>query len=398
MNFCFRLIRLHESKPGKGNPGFQIHSLHWIQLLLVVLLFGACAKAGMTVRSPAEIDTRTIRNVAVGKFEVGLIQEKIRTERNGNWGSRTILLSEEQKEAISRAVRARVINLLGSTPYFQLNFSDEFAELENDGALQKLVSVQGYTTENIDAVINGKLWVDLERTDGVALTREDLEYFRPPNRYNQGMNLTVQQMVWWPYKSTRGTLGLEIKLTRLAPTEVAAVSFDTRTYAHRLGGQPADTIGQITEGLTRLRDSSSDKNKDLTNSDQVLIPFDQMIAELSRSVAASFVKKVAVTEKTVFYPVANGNLESARILIEEGAYELAIERLQQATASNPDPGDLYNLGLCFEAVGDYGLAINSYRAAWNADPENLLFAQGIGRIERLRRESPQLRRQLDSRR
>jgi len=398
MNFCFRLIRLHESKPGKGNPGFQIHSLHWIQLLLVVLLFGACAKAGMTVRSPAEIDTRTIRNVAVGKFEVGLIQEKVRTERNGNWGSRTILLSEEQKEAISRAVRARVINLLGSTPYFQLNFSDEFAELENDVALQKLVSVQGYTTENIDAVINGKLWIDLERTDGVALTREDLEYFRPPNRYNQGMNLTVQQMVWWPYKSTRGTLGLEIKLTRLAPTEVVAVSFDTRTYAHRLGGQPADTIGQITEGLTRLRDSSSDKNKDLTNSDQVLIPFDQMIAELSRSVAASFVKKVAVTEKTVFYPVANGNLESARILIEEGAYELAIERLQQATASNPDPGDLYNLGLCFEAVGDYGLAINSYRAAWNADPENLLFAQGIGRIERLRRESPQLRRQLDSRR
>ena len=398
MNFCFRLIRLHESKPGEGNPGFQIHSLHWIQLLLVVLLFGACAKAGMTVRSPAEIDTRTIRNVAVGKFEVGLIQEKIRTERNGNWGSRTILLLEEQKEAISRAVRARVINLLGSTPYFQLNFSDEFAELENDGALQKLVSVQGYTTENIDAVINGKIWIDLERTDGVALTREDLEYFRPPNRYNQGMNLTVQQMVWWPYKSTRGTLGLEIKLTRLAPTEVVAVSFDTRTYAHRLGGQPADTIGKITEGLTRLRDSSSDKNKDLTNSDQVLMPFDQMIAELSRSVAASFVKKVAVTEKTVFYPVANGNLESARILIEEGAFELAIERLQQATASNPDPGDLYNLGLCFEAVGDYGLAINSYRAAWNADSENLLFAQGIGRIERLRRESPQLLRQLDSRR
>ena len=35
----------------------------------------------MTARSPAEIDTRTIRNVAVEKFEVGLIQEKIKTER-----------------------------------------------------------------------------------------------------------------------------------------------------------------------------------------------------------------------------------------------------------------------------------------------------------------------------
>ena len=41
------------------------------QLLFVVFVLGACARAGMTVRSPAEIDTRTIRNVAVGKFEVG---------------------------------------------------------------------------------------------------------------------------------------------------------------------------------------------------------------------------------------------------------------------------------------------------------------------------------------
>ena len=146
-----------------------------------------------------------------------------------------------------------------------------------------------------------------------------------------------------------------------------------------------------------VRNFNSEDNTDLPHSDKVLIPFDQIIAELSRSVAASFVQKVAYTDKIMFYPVANGNLETARILIEEGAYELAIERLQQATASDPNPGDLYNLGLCFEAVGDYGLALNSYREAWNADPENLLYAQGIGRIERLQRESPQLRRQLESR-
>ena len=126
----------------------------------------------------------------------------------------------------------------------------------------------------------------------------------------------------------------------------------------------------------------------------MLIPFDQMIAEMASSVAAAFVKKVAVTEKRVFYPIAQGGLASARILIEEGAYELALEQLQQATAEDPDPSDLYNLGLCFEAMGDYGLALNSYREAWSVEPENLIFAQGIGRIERIRREVPQLRRQL----
>jgi tetratricopeptide (TPR) repeat protein len=118
---------------------------------------------------------------------------------------------------------------------------------------------------------------------------------------------------------------------------------------------------------------------------------------LALSIASGFVRRVAVTEKTVSYSIADGNFENAKILIEAGAFDLAIEQLQLATADNPDPDDLYNLGLCFEAVGDYGLALTTYREAWQSDPENLLFAQGLGRIERLRREHPQLQRQLESR-
>ncbi|GIT73748.1 MAG: hypothetical protein Ct9H300mP28_35620 [Pseudomonadota bacterium] len=97
-------------------------------------------------------------------------------------------------------------------------------------------------------------------------------------------------------------------------------------------------------------------------------------------------------------PIANSDHPNTKILIEAGAYDLAIEQLQQATAEDPDPNDLYNLGLCFEAIGDYGLAHTTYREAWEADSENLLFAQGLGRIERLGRENPKFkRRQLESR-
>ena len=96
-------------------------------------------------------------------------------------------------------------------------------------------------------------------------------------------------------------------------------------------------------------------------------------------------------------PIANSDHPNTKILIEAGAYDLAIKQLQQATAEDPDPNDLYNLGLCFEAIGDYGLAHTTYREAWEADSENLLYAQGLGRIERLRHENPQLKRQLESR-
>ena len=368
-------------------------------ILITVFLISSCAKATLTVRSPAEINTRKIKNIAVGGFEIGRIMLKFKTERNGVWQTHPVFLNDEQQKSISRSVRARVINLLTATPYFKVIFSDEFEKLGNDSALQQLVSVRGYKTKNVDAVINGKLWLEIERTDGVELSKEGLEYFRPPRSRNSlGLNLTVDQVVWWPYKSTRGTLGLEIKLTRLLPTEVVATTFETRTYSQRIGGRSGESFQQIAESFTSvLSASKSSKTDNIESSVDVLPAFEQIIADMALSIASGFVRRVAVTEKVVSYPVAEGSFPNAKILIEAGAYDLAIAQLQQATAENPDPNDLYNLGLCFEAIGDFGLAQNTYREAWQAEPENLLFAQGLGRIERLRREHPQLQRQLESR-
>jgi len=368
-------------------------------LLIGAFLLTSCAKAKLTVRSPAEINTRDIRNIAVGKFEIGQISLKYKTERNGIWQTHPVLLNEAQQKSISRSVRARVINLLTATPYFKVVFSDEFEKLENDTALQQLVSVRGYKTQNVDAVISGKLWLEIERTDGVDLSKEGLEYFRPPrSRRSLGLNLTVDQVVWWPYKSTRGTLGLEIKMTRLVPAEVVATTFETRTYSQRIGGRSTESFQQIAESLTSiLPTSKTTETESIEKSADVLPSFEQIIADLALSIASRFVRRVAVTDKTVSYPIADGKFPNSKILIEAGAYDLAIEKLQQATAENPDPNDLYNLGLCFEAVGDYGLAQTSYREAWSAEPGNLLFAQGMGRIERLQRENPQLLRQLESR-
>ena len=371
----------------------------FLMLLISAFLISGCAKATLTIRSPAEINTRKIKNVAVGGFEIGQMMLKFKTERNGVWQTHPVLLSEEQQKSISRSVRARVINLLTATTYFKVIFSDEFEKLANDAALQQLVSVRGYKTKNVDAVINGKLWLEIERTDGVDLSKEGLEYFRPPRSRNSiGLNLTVDQVVWWPYKSTRGTLGLEIKMTRLLPTEVVATTFETRTYSQRIGGRSGESFQQIADSFTSvLSTSDTSKIDSIESSADVLPSFEQIIADMALSIASGFVRRVAVTEKVVSYPIAEGSFPNAKILIEAGAYDVAIDQLQQATAENSDPNDLYNLGLCFEAIGDYGLAHTTYREAWKTDPENLLFAQGLGRIERLRRENPQLQRQLESR-
>ena len=369
-------------------------------LIINVFLLTSCAASKLSsVLSPAEINTRDIKLVAVGNFEIGLMAIKFKTERNGFWETHPVILNEEQQKTISRSIRSRIINLLTSTPYLKVVFTDEFEKLENDASLQQLVSAGGYKTKDVDAVINGKLWLEIEKTDGVDLSKESLEYFRPPSsRQSLGLNLTVDQVVWWPYKSARGSLALEIKMTRLKPTEVLASTFEKRTFAQRIGGRKSESFQKIFQGITTpFTSSKAEESNSIENSDEVLPSFEQIIADLAMSIASNFVRRVSITEKTVSLPIANSDHPNTKILIEAGAYDLAIEQLQQATAADPDPNDLYNLGLCFEAIGDYGLAHATYREAWKADSENLLFTKGLGRLERLKRENPQLKRQLESR-
>ena len=110
---------------------------HLILILNAFLLTSCTAATLSSVRSPAEINTREIRKVAVGSFEIGQLAIKFKTERNGVWETHPVLLNEEQRKTISRSIRSRVINLLTSTPYFKVVFTDEFEKLGNDAALQQ---------------------------------------------------------------------------------------------------------------------------------------------------------------------------------------------------------------------------------------------------------------------
>ena len=66
-------------------------------LILIVnaFLLMSCATATLYVRSPAEINTREISKVAVGTFEIGQLEIKFKTERNGAWETHPLLLKKE---------------------------------------------------------------------------------------------------------------------------------------------------------------------------------------------------------------------------------------------------------------------------------------------------------------
>lgn len=365
----------------------------------VMLLAGCAPQARIKVYRPAEISTKGIRKVAVGRFEIIQMNREFKAERDGQWRKKQIRFTAEQLEAISNQIRARVINLLSVTPYFQLVYTDEFQKLENDEALQKAVAAGGYRTADIDAVINGKIWLEVVNIDAKEVDKVKLEFAEGGDE--DSFNYEVEVLAYWPYKSIRGSLALEMKLTRIDPTEVVAVILDTREAAYKVGGPPDrfdQTLAMNTREYSRSLARSNRGQDRIEESDQVLPSFDQLVADLAESVAARFIQRVAVTEQEVEYPIAVDGNETAVMLIEVGAYEKAIETLNRVLdrAREKNPDDIYNLGLCYEAIGEYGLAGTVYNDAITADPENLMYARGVGRIERLKRENRMVRAQLSS--
>ena len=378
---------------------FILRKISWI--LLLILLSACSEKTSLQILQPAEIDTSDIQRIAIGIFEVGVIQEDFVTERGGNWSKKSANLNNEERQILSRNIRTRITNQLTKVPFFEVLLTDEFSSLENDAALQQMIATQGYVTKDVDAVLSGKIWLTSERLDGVDLQKISLKYFTPANSRQKipAEKLTVQQLVWWPYKQLSGSLIVELKLVRLQPTEIVATDVVHRRFAQRVGGSPGGILDQAEEGMSSLQDFLEDQGDDqsVTRTSEVLPPLYLMVGEMVASVGADFVRRVSVSQSTVEYPVAEDGDEQARLLILGGAYESALQRLQGQTANDPNSEDLYNLGLCFEALGDYGLALLNYRAAHQIDETNLMYAQGIGRIENLQRQFPQLRSQIQSR-
>ena len=62
---------------------FILRKISWI--LLLILLSACSEKTSLQILRPAEIDTSDIQRIAIGIFEVGVIQEDFVTERGGNW-------------------------------------------------------------------------------------------------------------------------------------------------------------------------------------------------------------------------------------------------------------------------------------------------------------------------
>ena len=352
--------------------------------------FISCAPSTVELRllRPPEIFTEKIKKIAIANFEVVEFNLEALMERNGDWTVNQVEFNEKSKVSISNLVRAKVVNLL-SNSQFDISYSDEFAKLDNDEAIRNAISAEGFKEENIDAIINGKIWINIDNYDGVDLAKETLLYIQSGGEGTPGF--AVDSLIFWPYKGVRGSLILEVKLTRIDPTEIIAVTVDRRTFGYKIGGAPPNLIEKIKNAISEGKEFLAEKKEvvEIEQSDLVIPTFEDILSMMAESVSAVFSRKIAVTEKMVEISIAKGGDPLGEKFLTTGAYLTAIKQYQ-SVAENKNPNDIYNLALCYEAIGDFGLANTLYNEALDTDLNNLIYAEGVGRIERLKREYRQL--------
>ena len=87
-----------------------------------------------------------------------------------------------------------------------------------------------------------------------------------------------------------------------------------------------------------------------------------VMKEIAADISPSYEKRPLLLSK--------GGDSRATTLLEAGAFTDAIELIESIPAENAALGDLENLGVAYEMMGDYGSASGAYERALAKDPEN----------------------------
>jgi len=115
-----------------------------------------------------------------------------------------------------------------------------------------------------------------------------------------------------------------------------------------------------------------------------LISYFDIADSLVESITAAIVEQIAPTyrEQKRYFDEDGGLFEEAKVYAIEGLYEEAIEVLNEAEHIYPGHSSLYyNLGLIYEAVGEYEQAASFYKKAILMNDENRYYRKALENIE-----------------
>lgn len=140
------------------------------------------------------------------------------------------------------------------------------------------------------------------------------------------------------------------------------------------------TLDEV-ENQLRLKQQNPDeylaRGLHLKKDEKVPYLLSDLRALLSEQIAQRLSEKISRHQVPFELDLASGDAV-AKNLIQGGAFGEAINRLE--AKSTLDSGDLYNLGVAYEALGEYSQAQRQYSRGLNQEPDSAQFKTALDRV------------------
>ncbi len=370
------------------------HRFYFCLYLVVALFVTSCATSTyLTVRQPS-LTPLNVSSLAIAPFQVVTIKRSNLVEKEGKWTQQEQAVSLASQQVIAKQIRGSVVQALSNTPHLHLFYSDNLEQWNTDSNLSPFISAAGVKEKRFDAILQGRIWIESEERSSADVRKDTLSYRRVyyvnPRRV---ISFDVDKVGWWPYKSSNVTLTIELKVIRLSPTTISTDFMSSKSMSYWIGSTPLsgkDKAIEYARAFSQVKNylNGGDENQDriwqhkLQRSDDVLPTMEEALALLARDLGNAFAKQVGYSLERKQIQLDTSGDSSGILLIRKGAYQSAVERLEQVLAKKQTAADMYNLGVALEATASFALAKSYYTDAFNQSPTGL-YASGIGRIERI---------------
>jgi len=369
--------------------------LKFLPLILIFGLVSCTDKLQFSTSISPSVELNSIRTLAIGDVRILQNDELNMHDQLGNWTVRQKIL---EKKGLKKFVKLSLISNLSRFSDYNIVDLAEFSKMFND-ELKSIKPVGGMSIKEIDAVLNLKIAVRVVTQNGQF---ERVKSFsrrtsrKVGKKWKTVEHISQDRKITEPYQTRTASIFMTGELVKVSGgkirllktfSEVSVVSMgsgfvpgsftqsvdgnflpffngDNRSKEEKIGNLPLLALNHETLGT--LPNGSANMSY-------------RMALQISNMILPKFARYTVLATRTI----DSGGDEAAVNYLKQARVMKAKEKIEEIISSTEDKSaeNLYNLGICYEALGEPRIAIQLYEEALRLDEANSNVIEALGALQ-----------------
>ncbi|MBC8258877.1 MAG: tetratricopeptide repeat protein [SAR324 cluster bacterium] len=369
-----------------------------IKLIPLFLIFGliSCTnKLQFSTSIAPSADLNSIRTLAIGDVRLLQNEELVLNDNRGNWRESVRKFTTNGLEKLVK--RSLISNLSRYSAYNIVDLA-VFSTIFSD-KLKTVKPVGGLKIKGIDAVLNLRIGIKVISQKGQF---ESVKSFRRHASRKSGKkwitteDSSMDRKITETYQTRTVTVLLSGELLKVSAGKIKLLStFSEVALISKGNGIAPTSFAQSLAGNLSSFFSGDERSKEEKISNLPFLDLKHLTQNAMPNAAANLAQRLALQITNMILPKLSRYTVLATRTIDAGGDGTAVEYLKLAEVlkakkrieeviSNPDEKtaeNLYNLGICYEALGDPSIAMQLYEEALELDQANSNIIEALGALQ-----------------